>query len=82
MSLPVDGYGTEMIFFFRRRLRRYLLLVVALPLIGHLLVRMGATMEDKYGPGGAAVHLQRSGDFLLRHTERPRSRGFGRRPSM
>ena len=71
-----------MLFFFRRRLRRYLLLVVALPLVGHLLVRMGVAMEDKHGPGGAAGHLQRSGDFLLRQTQRPRKSGIGRRRSV
>lgn len=71
------GYKCAMPFFFRRRLRRYVLLAVALPLIGHLLVWMGGALEDKRGPGGAAEHFRRSGDFVLRHTDRPRRVAFG-----
>lgn len=58
----------------RRRLRRYLLLVVALPVIGHLLVRAGSELETRRGASDATDRLQRSGQFVLRHTDRVRQR--------
>lgn len=59
-------------FFLRRRLRRYLLLVIALPVIGHLLVRAGVELENRRGTSDASDRLQRSGRFVIRHTDRVR----------
>lgn len=68
------GTTTDMWLFLQRRLRRYLLLVIALPVVGHLLVRAGAELETRRGPSSGTDRLQRTGRFVLRHTDRRRGR--------
>ena len=70
MGRSTGGYVFAMWFFLRRRVRRYLLLVIALPVIGHLLVRAGSELEARRGTSDASDRLQRSGHFVIRHTER------------
>src|SRR3982074_2090867 len=52
--------------FLRRRMVRFLLFAVAVPLIGGLAIRAGDKLEDRRGPTTTATGLRKLGFFLKR----------------
>lgn len=49
--------------FFTRRLRRWLVLAVVVPLTTGLLRRLGRALERRRGPSAAGTALRRAGDL-------------------
>ncbi len=55
-------------FFMRRRLRRYLLLFIAVPIAGRLMVALSGALEGRRGSTTASRQLRSAGDYLVRRS--------------
>ncbi len=66
--MPVEhaasGDSNLVWFLLSSRLRQWLFMTVALPLLGRLLVGVGRRLEAARGPSQVSTSLQRSGMFL------------------
>jgi hypothetical protein len=66
------GSVRNMWLFFSRRLRRWLLLTVAVPIVGGAARRLAARLEDKHGPTPATRALGQVGRFAQTPKQRQR----------
>ena len=67
--------------FLGRQFRRWLLVALALPMVGWLLERVGVRLERRYGPNGPVRALRTSGDWLSGQSVGPLARRLRRKAS-
>jgi len=83
-----SGDSSHVWFLLSSRLRQWLFMVVAVPLLGRLLNAVGRRLEAARGPSQVSTSLQRGGLFLNQRARGPmrssqqrgaRAAGYGRR---
>jgi hypothetical protein len=67
--------------FLGRWFRRYVLVALALPVVGWVLDKLGVRLEQRFGPRNPAVRsLRGGGTWLAGQSEGPLARRLRRRP--